>query len=486
MSNTRRFAILLISLLTATLKAETLELYVDAATKQVYAEPGENRIRLGSFQRVDESRQQTDPDTAPRMAAGRAAEDGAAAAVAAGSSPPDAAERPRPSSLPSAERAARSPSAPVPAQPRAWYDRYSIRGYVQLRHNELLDDDLDGLQHFADRSVGDDQSLLIRRARLILSGDVSDRVSLYLQPDFGVTPSGSSTTHFVQLRDAYADVFFDANKEFRVRVGQSKVPYGFENLQSSQNRLALDRNDALNSCCKDERDIGAFFYWSPEPIRTRFRELVASGLKGSGDYGVVAFGLYNGQGANRFERNDGYHVVGRFSYPMLLDNGQLFEAGIQGYRGRFVPTADPGIALETAGRGFEDRRIGVHAILYPQPLGLQAEWNWGRGPELNQAMTAIETSDLDGGYVQASYKLDTNRGTLIPFVRWQRYDGAMKFERNAPSTDTTETEFGLEWQPRPELELVGMYVKTDRTNVLQAPYEQYEGDMLRLQLQWNY
>jgi phosphate-selective porin len=35
-------------------------------------------------------------------------------------------------------------------------------------------------------------------------------------------------------------------KKFRLRVGQSKVPFGFENLQSSQNRLTLDRNDALN------------------------------------------------------------------------------------------------------------------------------------------------------------------------------------------------------------------------------------------------
>jgi hypothetical protein len=54
---------------------------------------------------------------------------------------------------------------------------------------------------------------------------------------------------------------FDAKKEFRVRVGQSKVPYGFENL-SSQNRLTLDRNDALNSAVANERDLGAFFYWA--------------------------------------------------------------------------------------------------------------------------------------------------------------------------------------------------------------------------------
>jgi hypothetical protein len=52
---------------------------------------------------------------------------------------------------------------------------------------------------------------------------------------------------------------FDTKKEFRVRVGQSKVPF-FENLQSSQNRLTLDRNDALNSAVANERDL-AFFYW---------------------------------------------------------------------------------------------------------------------------------------------------------------------------------------------------------------------------------
>jgi hypothetical protein len=79
-------------------------------------------------------------------------------------------------------------------------------------------------------------------------------------------------------------------KEFRLRVGQSKVPFGFENLQSSQNRLTLDRNDALNSAVANERDLGAFFYWAPSKIRERFAMLVKDGYKGSGDYGVFAFG----------------------------------------------------------------------------------------------------------------------------------------------------------------------------------------------------
>jgi hypothetical protein len=93
-----------------------------------------------------------------------------------------------------------------------------------------------------------------------------------------------------------------------VRVGQSKPPFGFENLQSSQNRLALDRADALNSATPGERDLGAFFYYAPPEARRRSKHLVSSGLKGSGDYGVVGLGVYNGQGINQREGRRPSHM----------------------------------------------------------------------------------------------------------------------------------------------------------------------------------
>jgi hypothetical protein len=52
---------------------------------------------------------------------------------------------------------------------------------------------------------------------------------------------------------------FDAKKRIPVRIGQSKVPLVLK-TQSSQNRLTLDRNDALNSAVANERDLGAFFW----------------------------------------------------------------------------------------------------------------------------------------------------------------------------------------------------------------------------------
>lgn len=447
--------------------ATTLDLYVDTVSKQVYTEPGPNRVALGTFQKVD-------PTVPAAPAAGLAAT-------------PAAATRTSPAAdSGTATTAAVAPVAAAAPAEKQWYDRLSIRGYTQLRFNHLLDDELDGLSLHSDRSVGEDESLFIRRLRLILSGDLNEHMSIYIQPDFAVQPSGSSTTHFVQLRDAYMDYAFDRRKEFRVRVGQSKIPYSFENLQSSQNRLGLDRNDALNSCCKDERDLGAFLYWAPAHIRSRFKELVASGLKGSGDYGVAALGVYNGQGANRLERNDGVHVVGRVTWPWQFDNGQIFEAGVQAIYGRFHPTVDAGIARDSTANGFQDQRVGLHAVLYPQPFGLQAEWNWGKGPELSADRRLISTEDLEGGYVQAMYRQEHQWGVFMPFVRWQHFDGAMKFERNAPYALVDELELGLEWQPMPALELTAIYALTDRTNVIDAPYEQFEGDLLRLQLQWNY
>src|SRR3712207_8809216 len=53
----------------------------------------------------------------------------------------------------------------------------------------------------------------------------------------------------------FRSIAIDDAKEHRFRVGQSKVPFGWVNLQSSQNRAPLERPDALNQAVEGERDI---------------------------------------------------------------------------------------------------------------------------------------------------------------------------------------------------------------------------------------
>jgi len=359
---------------------------------------------------------------------------------------------------------------------KKWYDKYSIRGYVQFRYNRLGSPD-SNLVSEHDRSIGDNNSFLIRRGRLIFFGDVNDHLSIYLQPDFASVISNDAW-NFAQLRDYYADIFFDQHKAFRVRAGQSKVPFGFENMQSSQNRLALDRNDALNSGVKDERDLGLFFYWSPPAARRRFKELVDRGLKGTGDYGVVGLGVYNGQGTNKREQNNNRHLVVHLTYPYLFENGQIFELGTSAYSGKYTPTKTTGVGGPAT---FADERVAASFVLYPQPIGLQGEYTFGRGPQLNDAQNAVDLRPLQGGYLQTMFKA----GNFMPFVRWQYYNGARKAESNAPRSYTRETELGLEWQALPAVELTGMYTFTNRTSNV-SPYRNARDQLIRFQLQWNY
>lgn len=451
-----------------------LELYVDSTTKQIFSEPGPNRVKMGTFKSVGDATEAK-------------SENAASIDLVEMKQELEFRQRELEEKL---DKIAMAP-APKPASSgKSWADTMKVRGYMQLRSNPIIGGDktmpgtTTSISHQADRSIGDNTNFLIRRMRLIFFGDIGERLSYYIQPDFA-SRTGDGTGNIAQLRDAYGDIYLTKDRIHRLRVGQSKIPYSFENLQSSQNRIALDRNDALNSCCKDERDLGVFYYYTPKDKQEMFKYLVDSGLKGSGNYGVFAFGAYNGTGANRSENNDNLHLVSRFTYPVKFENGQIFEAGIQGISGTFQPG---GTINATTKENFKDQRVGVHAVLYPQPFGLQAEWNWGRGPSLNDAGTALEEKSLNGGYIQAMYRIKDfyGYGVMIPFVKWQYFDGAQKFENNAPQNHVNDWEAGFEWQPVPEIEFTAYYSKLDRNNLATAPYSKYNTDILRFQLQYNF
>ncbi|HYP09663.1 MAG TPA: porin [Bryobacteraceae bacterium] len=374
--------------------------------------------------------------------------------------------------------------APVDSteRPKHWYERINFRGYTQLRYSGIGETNPNLTCEQCDRGIGRRNGITIRRARLVFSGDLSDHVSMYFQPDFA---SNSSSLHFGQIRDLYFDVALDKDKEFRIRAGQSKVPFGFENLQSSQNRLALDRADAINSAVVNERDLGVYLMWAPTHIRQRFKYLVDSGLKGSGDYGVLAAGVFNGQNANRPEANTNLHKVARFSYPMQFRGGRIIEAGVQAYTGLYT-VAERG----TSTRGpstLPDRRIGLTFVVYPQPFGIQAEYNWGTGPVYTPAVQTLSSRELMGGYVQLMHRKQVLSGAVTAFFKNQYYSGGKKYEFDARRYLVRDNELGIEWQFSPLVELTGMYTRADRTyEDSRMPNNRHFGRLLRLQLQFNY
>jgi hypothetical protein len=240
--------------------------------------------------------------------------------------------------------------------------------------------------------------------------------------------------------------------------------------------------------------------------------------------------MYMGQGANQNDLNDNYHSVVRFTYPWKTDSGQIYEAGIQAYKGKFVrsagsftranalnvmgtvtPTIDAKYrknGSSTSGE-FDDERVAVSFRMYPQPWGLEGEWTWGTSPGLDMNDGAfvggrqtgkIKNGSLHGGYVQASYfandvsLFNKNFGNLNPFIKWQYYDGFNKAESNAPANHVNDWEYGVEWQIAPEVELAAVYHHMKRTNMTTSgafntqngSYKTFNAEALRVQLQYNF
>lgn len=371
--------------------------------------------------------------------------------------------------------------------PKKWYETFSIRGYTQIRYNRLLETNENLSCEQCDRSWGKDGGFFMRRMRVILFGQINKNVYFYIQPDFASSPS-ADRLHFGQIRDAYFDVGVDSDNEYRFRIGQSKIPYGFENMQSSQNRIPLDRNDALNSAVSNERDLGVFFYWAPKNKRKLFSELVSDGLKGSGDYGIFAFGVFNGQTANNPELNNKPHVVSRFTYPFQLKK-QIIELSLQAYSGTYT-LAKSNILSQVktnSDLGYKDERVAASFILYPKPFGIQTEYTIGRGPEFNKITDSIDLTSLHGGYITTSYLLKIKKQVLIPFLRYQYYDGGKKHERDARSYNVKEFELGAEWQVNKNFELVVNYTNSNRR------FEDFtrqdnlqKGGLVRIQAQVNF
>ncbi len=385
-----------------------------------------------------------------------------------------------------------------------WYERLTMYGYGMLRYNRLGQPN-GRLRSFHDASVGDKNSgaqpgFFFRRIRWVVTGQVSDHVAVFLQPDLATNISG--TTMSVSLRDAYGDYLFDQNKEFRLRVGLQRVPCSFDNWQASRVRMAIDRADATNSCQASERDMGVAFMWTPKIAQYRYKQMLDY-MYGPGDYGVFNITVDNNQGHNREERNEDKRVGIRLSWPFELPGGRLMEVGMNANRGMFnvsMGSATSGTTLfsfnesrNTGSRNYRDERLNFYVYYPPQPWGFIAEYVLGRGPKRG-ADGIVRESHLYGGYAQVHYQWKYSDDGLANFyTRWQEYYGGLKFLTGAPDGRMKEVEMGVAWQPDPQWEFTLAYSFTQRLNPFTTtlatstiPGQQLDayGNLIRLQVVW--
>ena len=398
----------------------------------------------------------------------------------------------------------RSVVAEFTGSPR-WYERITMFGYGMFRYNLVNNANF---RTYHDASVGSvnggaQPGFFFRRIRWVVTGQVSDHVSFFIQPDLATvsTASGFTNTHVLTMRDAYGDWNFDKEKEYRLRVGLQRVPCSFDNWQASRVRMAIDRADGTNSCANSERDMGIAFMWTPKIAQQRYKQMLDY-MYGPGDYGVFNITVYNGQGLNQLELNNDKHVGMRLSWPWELPGGRLMETGMNVMRGQFTvnrgtPAAGTAIwsnfdAGHQSGK-YLDERLNFYIYYPPQPWGFIAEYALGRGPR-RASNGVIEESSLYGGYVQAHYQWKYSDIGLANFYsRWQEYHGGLKFQAGAPDDRMKEVETGIAWQPDPQWEFTVAYTFAQRLNVFNGtpatatvPGQQIDvyANIIRFQLVW--
>lgn len=201
-------------------------------------------------------------------------------------------------------------------------------------------------------TVGPQSNVFIRRARIEARGQISENVSLYIQPSFeggrnlsslvttctstpvpggGGTPTLTCRTSGrsgIRLRDAYLDVRFSpeaAKGALYLRAGQEKRPFSRYELMSSNNLPSLERGGGPGILARASNDLfgGAGFLSHDVGASVRYEHKLD-------DVRLVTLklGAYNGQGESLNDVNNkkSFGARGTFGLTPKLEVGASWFA----------------------------------------------------------------------------------------------------------------------------------------------------------------
>ncbi len=265
-----------------------------------------------------------------------------------------------------------------------------ISGYTQLRYQFLEED----------KKI---DSFDIRRARLDIKGDVTERFDYRLQTDF----AGSSA----KVLDA--TIGYKFNPYLKFTGGQFKIPFSQENLISSPKLETINRSQVVEALVARGKDV-----IGNQNGRDIGIQVGGSSLQ-SGDRYLLdyALGVFNGAGINTSDTNEQKDFVGRLVFHPLkgLDIGGSYYDG-KGIWG-------------TSSTGQNRDRIGGEFAYQYESLSLKSEYITGEDG----------ATEKDGWYLQAGY-------FFIP----KKLQGVLKYDTYDPDTsvgsDVTDVStFGVNW-----------------------------------------
>lgn len=251
------------------------------------------------------------------------------------------------------------------------------------------------------RYTGIYDRVLLRRARMTVTGAFAEKFRFVMQSDFGNNAVAGNTSYRAHLTDAF--VAWAPSEAAMVQVGQFKTPFGYEQLLADTKLLAVERS-------------------LPNDLLTVGRQI---GIGVSGELAHRKFGytvaLFNGNGVNNGNNdNDQFMYAGRLTAAPYRAAGRALAVAVNGYRSRDTGSAFAGVRTAW----------GADAQYTQGRLGLAAEYLNSR----QDRVTGVDTR-ADGFTLQGTWFFvpDVWQGLL----RYERHDG------NTATPGTTSTDWVL-------------------------------------------
>ena len=247
----------------------------------------------------------------------------------------------------------------------------------------------------------------VRRARLDIRGDVTERFDYRLQAEFGVGQ--------VKLLDAL--IGYKVNPYLKVTFGQFKIPFSQENLLNSAVLESINRSQVVEALVARGKDVIGNH-------NGRDIGVMASGRFSNKDNRPLfdyAAGMFNGAGVLPIDLNDQKDFVGRLVFYPIKN----LTAGAMVYSGEYTLPSD-------LTKKDTRQRIGGEFAYTTDKISLRGEYIAGKDGAIKK----------DGGYLQAGY-----------FIMPQKLQGLFKFDtfdadKNVKKNESTIYTLGINWYVR--------------------------------------
>jgi len=304
--------------------------------------------------------------------------------------------------------------------------RFQVSGYAQLRFTDI------GSQA-SDRTAGNVTDFQVARFRPRFNYQMDRHFLASLQ--LNATTRGAATAN-VTARDAYLEYGNTGRTGYYARMGQQKIPFGWEVFREGDEvRAALERARVFGILFPDDRDIGFTLANVPKNPHTP----------------VVALGVVNGDGIN--------HTDG--DKPKSFAANAIVPLGSHNVLGGSVYSGTTTVTVSGSLMSRVKNALGVEHRLSLGRLNTQIEYLWGRafGADLNGGYGQIAYSTGQRGNLFVRYDVfDPNEhaphdywsragiGWYKDFTRQFRLTGEYDFVTNRTQSDAHQNEFGLQLQ----------------------------------------